>query len=115
MWRFVEGVQNLNKKMKVDVDKHQRDSEYDRRVRTFQISWKTGRPWLIFNKPKNVMTCSFCTDLAADRNENNSSGCDNFRIETLRAHEMSDFLGVKDKDIPVLWTISMRSRTMSMR
>jgi hypothetical protein len=28
---------------------------------------------------------------------------------------MSDFLGVKDKDIPVLWTISMRSWTMSMR
>ena len=95
MWRFMEGVQNPNKKMKVDVDKHQRDSEYDRRrVRTFQNSWKTGRPWLIFNKPKNVMTCSFCTDLAAARNENNSSafaGCDNFRIETLRAHEMSDF------------------------
>ena len=89
MWRFMEGVQNPNKKMKVNVDKHQRDSEYDRRrVRTFQNSWKTGRPWLIFNKPKNVMTCSFCTDLAAARNENNSSafvaGCDNFRIETLR-------------------------------
>jgi hypothetical protein len=36
------------------------------------------------------MTCSFCTDLAATRNENNSSafaaGCDNFRIETLRAY-----------------------------
>jgi hypothetical protein len=60
--------------MKVDVDKHQRDSEYDRRrVRTFQNSWKTGRPWLIFNKPKNVMTCSFCTDLAATRKENNST------------------------------------------
>jgi hypothetical protein len=28
---------------------------------------------LIFNKLKNVMTCSFCTDLAAARNENNSS------------------------------------------
>ena len=70
----MEGVQNPNKKMKVDVDKHQRDSEYDRRrVRTFQNSWKTGRPWLIFNKPKNVMTCSFCTDLAAARNENYSS------------------------------------------
>jgi hypothetical protein len=39
------------------------------------------------------MTCSFCTDLAAARNENNSSafvaGCDNFRIETLRAHEVN--------------------------
>ena len=33
MWRFMEGVQNPNKKMKVDVDKHQRDSEYDRRSR----------------------------------------------------------------------------------
>ena len=31
MWRFMEGVQNPNKKMKVDVDKHQCDSEYDRR------------------------------------------------------------------------------------
>ena len=113
MWRFMEGVQNPNKKMKVD-------NEYDRRrVRTFQNSWKTGRPWLIFNKPKNVMTCSFCTDLEAARNENNSSafvaGCDNFKIETLHAHEMSDFLGVKDKDVPVLWTISMRSWTMSTR
>ena len=115
MWQFMEGVQNPNKKMKVDIDKHQRDSEYDRRVRTFQNSWKTGRPWLIFNKPKNAMTCSFCTDLAAAKNEINSSECDNFRIETLRDHEMSDFLGVKDKDIPVLWTISMRSWTMSMR
>ena len=88
MWRFMEGVENPNKKMKVDVDKHQREGEYDRGVRTFQNSWKTGRPLLIFNKPKNVMTCSFCTDLAAARNENNSSafvaGCDNFRIETLR-------------------------------
>jgi hypothetical protein len=33
----MEGVQNPNKKMKVDVDKHQHDSEYDRRrVRTFR-------------------------------------------------------------------------------
>ena len=78
-------------KMKVDADKHQRDSEYDRMVRTFQNSWKTGRPLLIFSKLKNVMTCSFCTDLAAARNENNSSafvaGCYNFRIETLRTEE----------------------------
>ena len=86
----MEGVQNPNNEMKVDVDKHQRDSEYDRRrVRTFQNSWKTGRPWLILNKPKNLITCTFCTDLAGARNENNSSafvaGCDNFRIETLRA------------------------------
>jgi hypothetical protein len=45
MWRFIEGVQNPNKKMKVDADKHQRDSEYDRRrVRTFQNSWKTCTP-----------------------------------------------------------------------
>ena len=41
------------------------------------------------------MKCSFCTDLAAARNENNFSafvaGCDNFRIEISHAHEMSDF------------------------
>ena len=76
MWRFMEGVQNPPQKMKVDVDKHQHDSEYDRMVRTFQNSWKTGRPLLIFNKLKNVMTCSFCTDLAGARNENNSSASD---------------------------------------
>ena len=34
MWRFMEGVQNPNKKIKVDVDKHQRDSEYDRSIVT---------------------------------------------------------------------------------
>ena len=80
----MEGVQNPNKKMKVEIDKHQRDSEYDRRVRTFQNSWKKGRSCLIFNKPQKVTTCSFFTGLAAARNENNSSafvaGCDNFRI-----------------------------------
>ena len=56
LWK---GYKTPIKKMKVDIDKHQRDSEYDRRrVRTFQNSWKTGRPWLIFNKPKNDMTCT---------------------------------------------------------
>lgn len=47
------------------------------------------------------MTCIFCTHPAATRNENNSSvfvaGCDNFRIEPVRANEMSDFhKSVKD-------------------
>ena len=69
----MEGVQNPNKKMKVAINKHQRDSEYDRRVRTFHNSWKKGRSCLIFNKPQKVTTCSFFTGLAAARNENNSS------------------------------------------
>jgi hypothetical protein len=38
MWRFMEGVQNPNKKIKVDVDKHQRDSEYDRSIVTLIVT-----------------------------------------------------------------------------
>jgi hypothetical protein len=63
----MEGVRNPNKKMKVDVDKHQHDSEYDRRrVRTFRRTLIRILPFT------------------------------------------NGILG--DKDIPVLWTISVRTR-----
>jgi hypothetical protein len=81
--------------------------------RTFIQIWCQGRPWLKYNKEKNVMTCKLCTELAETKQSSNNlkhkhlfiSGCNNLRISTVNDHEKSkghlDALQVKHaKDQP---------------
>ena len=69
MWNFIKGVKNPNLKRDRPKEKRQRDSLYDqeKRIRTFQESWKAGRPWLQYSTGSEAspgtcktMTCNYC-------------------------------------------------------
>ena len=102
MWRFIEGVDNPSRKRKLDeVDKRERDQKYDNesRKRDFLEPWKVNRKWLSFDKTKNAMFCTICCERATtgggtgsktDQTSNFVTGCRNFRLESVTAHEKSE-------------------------
>jgi hypothetical protein len=61
----------------------------------FNQIWCQGRLWLKYNKEKNDMTCTLCTEHAETKQSSNNlkhkhlfiSGCNNFRISTVTDHE----------------------------
>jgi hypothetical protein len=61
----------------------------------FNQIWCKGRLWLKYNKEKNDMTCTLCTEHAETKQSSNNlkhkhlfiSGCNNFRISTVTDHE----------------------------
>ena len=46
-------------------------NEYDqkKRRRTFNKAWQEGRPWLMYDEEKKMMTCSWCNEMTDGRAE----------------------------------------------
>lgn len=60
-----------------------------KRARGFKTHWTEGRPWLSYDENKNLMFCQFC--MSAGKSNKFTSGTDNFRIDSIQAHENSSF------------------------
>ena len=78
----------------------QRKYEKEQRSRVFMEDWKQGREWLIFDKEKQTMTCSFCIEIikpTLDKDVNlkknyvfiSEEGCTSLRLESIKKHETS--------------------------
>ena len=101
MWNFI----NPNLKRDCPEEKCQQDSLYDqeKRIKTFQESWKAGRPWLQYSTGSEAspstcktMTCNYCITFSMVKGSSSATnsfiaGCDNFRIEAIRSHEKSEY------------------------
>ena len=96
----MEGVQPPAKKQKLtEEEKKEREHAYEKekRNRKFMEAWKVGRKWLKFSD--NKMTCTWCIDYAKKgklsenerRKLNFTSGCANLKLNTVIAHEKSEF------------------------
>ena len=61
--------------------------------RNFSSKWQTERPcpWLVFNKERNVMTCTTCIEFfQSDKISNHFiSGCLNLRASAVTDHKQS--------------------------
>ena len=64
--------------------------------RKFVLSWKEGRPWLMYLEEKKVMTCSSCIEFYGESAPINPNlkgqntflvGCNNIRLSALVDHE----------------------------
>lgn len=76
-----------------------RNHEAGKRKRVFQARWKESWPWLVLNEREGEepkMFCSVCltySDVAESHSVSSKnaflSGCNQFRIEPIRAHEKS--------------------------
>ena len=61
-----------------------------KRVRAFQESWQSGRPWLEYEGDTNTMFCSYCKRFALDKSSFGSeAGCSTFRLDGIKKHKSS--------------------------
>ena len=58
-----------------------------KRTRAFKQTLLTGRPWLEYRKDDDKMFCKACQ--FCEKENKFVEGCDNFRIDTIQAHEVS--------------------------
>ena len=65
----------------------------NRHYRNFSSKWQTERPcpWLVFNKERNVMTCTTCIEFFQSDKISNPfiSSCSNLRASAVTDHEQS--------------------------
>lgn len=95
MWKYLSGCEQpppKKAKSKDDVLESNRLCEKSQRQRSFQTSWKQGRPWLVFED--NLMFCKVCKEAtAADATvgHKNSfvSGNAQLKVESIKLHEDS--------------------------
>jgi hypothetical protein len=53
-------------------EKREKYEKEGRPERTFNQIWCQGRPWLKYNKEKNAMTCTVCTEHAETKQSSNN-------------------------------------------
>jgi hypothetical protein len=93
--RFYPGATPGEKRKQIENDdeKQKKKQEYEknRPVRKFSSKWQTERPWLVFNKENNMMTCTTCIEFFQSDKISNSfiSGCSNLRASAVTDHEQS--------------------------
>ena len=93
------GKRHVAPKTKADVsEKRAKYEKEDSPERLFNVGWCQGRPWLEYDKEKNVMVCTLCTDFYKNRqpqmpNLKNKfafiSGSNSFRLSTITEHDKS--------------------------
>ena len=97
MWKYLEGVEPpQKKKQKTSEERKEQQANYEKqsRNRSFLESWKSGRPWLQFDKEKSAMFCSTCVE-AAEIDPSVPSqnffitGCTSASIHSVKIHEGS--------------------------
>ena len=74
--------------------KHQHDTAYDanKRVRRFQVGWRTHRPWLRYDDASSTMWCTICKANAhrhADANGNFAVGTKSLQLTSVKSHEVT--------------------------
>ena len=78
------------------TNKREADREYDhsKHKRTFQNSWKEGRPWLTYDEELGVMFCTTCKANKYKRADPTSSfatkGASSLQLHSVVAHEASN-------------------------
>ena len=74
--------------------KRQHDTAYDanKRVRRFQVGWRTHCPWLKYDDASSTMWCATCQANAhrhADANGNFAVGTKSLQLTSVKSHEVT--------------------------
>ena len=98
------GVKRKISKTKTEVETKEKRKKYEkdkRPARTFNIKWKEGRDWLVFDADHNDMKCQLCIDYHARSGKQDLvqgnlkqkylfvTGCTNFRTSIFEVCRLS--------------------------
>ena len=93
MWRHIIGVRKPGEETnKRKAEDETQDGETKSKKRLFNGKWKTeGGDWLVYDRGEHVMYCTDCRMYGGEKMKGVSFvvGTKNFKIETIKDHEMS--------------------------
>ena len=89
--RYFEGATPKRKAPKQPEAVKDAKKRYEKdRKRTFQESWKAGRPWLVFSEEKGTLGCTMCREFSPHDENNYIKGSSYLRVDGIKSHEVSE-------------------------
>lgn len=87
----VEGQKDKDDETTAETAETVNEPELKKKTYTFRREWLSQFPWLRHSKEENVMFCMYCKECGKTMAGNTSfvTGCNTFRIETLKKHSAS--------------------------